>query len=98
MNEKTLNEATKLLQELIKNKCVNPPGNEMKSIITIEKYLKSKGVKCKIYESAPKRGNLIARIKGTEDGHTLMFGPSHVDVVPIDDEEKWTHKPFSGEL
>lgn len=98
MNEKTLNEATKLLQELIQNKCVNPPGNEMKSIITIEKYLKSKGVKCKIYESAPKRGNLIARIKGTGKEPTLMFGPSHVDVVPIDDEEKWTHPPFSGKL
>lgn len=98
MNEKTLNEAIKLLQELIQNKCVNPPGNEMKSIITIEKYLKSKGVKCKIYESAPKRGNLIARIKGTGKGPTLMFGPSHVDVVPIEDEEKWTHPPFSGKL
>ncbi len=98
MNEKTLDEAIKLLQELIQNKCVNPPGNEMKSIITIEKYLKSKGVKCKIYESAPKRGNLIARIKGTGKGPTLMFGPSHVDVVPIEDKEKWTHPPFSGKL
>jgi len=98
MNEKTLDEATKLLQELIQNKCVNPPGNEMKSIITIEKYLKSKGVKCKIYESAPKRGNLIARIKGADDGPTLMFGPSHVDVVPIDDVEKWTYPPFSAKI
>jgi acetylornithine deacetylase/succinyl-diaminopimelate desuccinylase-like protein len=98
MNEKTLDEATKLLQELIQNKCVNPPGNEMKSIITIEKYLKSKGIKCKIYESAPNRGNLVARIKGTGKGPNFMFGPSHVDVVPIDDEEEWTHPPFSATL
>ena len=98
MNEKTLVEATKLLQELIQNKCVNPPGDEMKSIITIEKYLKSKGIKCKIYESAPKRGNLIARIKGTDDGPTLMFGPSHVDVVPVDDVKKWTYPPFSAKI
>ena len=76
-------EATQLLVELIQNKCINPPGNELKSIRTIEKYLKDRNISCQVYESAPERGNLIAEIKGLGKKPSLMLGPSHVDVVPI---------------
>jgi len=98
MEEKINKETIKLLQDLIKNACVNPPGNEMKSIKTIEKFLSNKGISCQIYESAPNRGNLIAVIKGEEKGESLMFGPSHVDVVPIEDPDNWEVPPFSGEI
>jgi acetylornithine deacetylase/succinyl-diaminopimelate desuccinylase-like protein len=27
-----------------------------------------------------------------------MFGPSHVDVVPVENEENWTADPFGGEI
>ena len=93
-----IDEATQLLSKLIQNKCVNPPGNEMKSIRLIEDLLKSKGIECTVFETAPNRGNLIARIKGAEDGPKLMFGPSHIDVVPVSNPEKWSVDPFSGEL
>ncbi|MHA1221277.1 MAG: M20/M25/M40 family metallo-hydrolase, partial [Candidatus Heimdallarchaeota archaeon] len=61
MDEKKLTETIELLQELIRNECVNPPGNEMKNIKTIAKFLENKGIVCKIFESTPNRGNLIAR-------------------------------------
>ncbi len=94
-----LNETIALLQELVKNKCVNPPGNEMKSIKTIEKFLNNKGIKCEVFESAPNRGNLVARIEGKDENHPgLIFGPSHVDVVPVTIPEKWTVEPFSAEI
>jgi len=94
-----LDETIELFQELIKNKCVNPPGNEMKSIKTIEKFLKSKGIKCEIFESAPNRGNLVAKIEGTDSKHPgLIFGPSHVDVVPVTKLEDWDVDPFAGEI
>ncbi|QEE17944.1 M20/M25/M40 family metallo-hydrolase [Promethearchaeum syntrophicum] len=98
ITENAIDEATQLISKLIQNKCVNPPGNEMKSIRTIEDHLKSKGIECSVYETAPNRGNLIARIKGAEDGPTLMFGPSHIDVVPVPNPEKWSMDPFGGEI
>ncbi|MCK4848184.1 MAG: M20/M25/M40 family metallo-hydrolase, partial [Candidatus Heimdallarchaeota archaeon] len=81
---------------LIQNKCINPPGNELKSIHTIEKYLTDRNVTCQVFESAPNRGNLIAEIKGTGERPSLMFGPSHVDVVPIGNESAWEVDPFAG--
>ncbi|HUT81690.1 MAG TPA: M20/M25/M40 family metallo-hydrolase [Candidatus Bathyarchaeia archaeon] len=98
MEEKKLYETVKLIQELVKNACVNPPGDEMKSIKTIEKFLTSKGISCQVFESAPNRGNLIAKIEGTGEGESMMFGPSHIDVVPIEDLDAWEIPPFSGEI
>ena len=37
MNDLNINETITLLQELIRNECVNPPGNEMVNIKSIEK-------------------------------------------------------------
>lgn len=85
-----------LLTELIQNKCVNPPGNEMRSIKTIQRVLHEHEIESQIFETAPDRGNLLARIKGTGKGPSLMFGPSHVDVVPVETPEVWIEDPFSG--
>ncbi|TFG08689.1 M20/M25/M40 family metallo-hydrolase [Candidatus Thorarchaeota archaeon] len=86
-----------LMQEMVRNKCVNPPGNEMKSIRTIERFLNGYGVKPEVFQSAPQRGNLYAEIRGG-DGPSFMLGPAHVDVVPVEDEERWVVPPFSGEV
>ena len=45
-----IKEATQLLVTLIQNKCINPPGNELKSIKTIEKYLTERNVPCEVFE------------------------------------------------
>ncbi|MFW9977328.1 MAG: M20/M25/M40 family metallo-hydrolase [Candidatus Thorarchaeota archaeon] len=68
----------------------------MRNIHTIGKYLDDKGVPYEIFETAPERGNLLAEIKGTGGKPSLMFGPSHVDVVPVLDERKWSVPPFEG--
>ncbi|MFX0173549.1 MAG: M20/M25/M40 family metallo-hydrolase [Candidatus Hodarchaeota archaeon] len=92
----SVKESIELLSELIQNKCVNPPGNEMKSIKTIERFLEEHNVKSQIFESAPNRGNLVARIPGKNNDSKLMFGPSHVDVVPVENPDAWQVDPFSG--
>ncbi len=89
-------EIISLVQEMIQNRCVNPPGNEMKSIRTIERYLSSFGIVSEIFEPTPDRGNLLATIKGSGEGPSLMFGPGHVDVVPVENEDEWTVPPFEG--
>lgn len=85
-----------LLSMLIRNSCVNPPGGEMRSINSIRGYLQRRGVDSVVYESAPGRGNLVARIPGTGSGPGLMFGPGHVDVAPVEKPDAWEVDPFSA--
>ena len=94
--DSSLNETIKLLSELIQNKCINPPGNEWKSIKTVQRTLQENDIESRVFESAPNRGNLVSRIDGTEDGPELMFGPAHVDVVPVENYDVWEEDPFSG--
>jgi acetylornithine deacetylase/succinyl-diaminopimelate desuccinylase-like protein len=89
-------EIVDLLQNLIRNRCVNPPGGEIRSIRTVNRFLESYGIQAKIFESAPERGNLLAEIPGSGDNPSLMFGPAHVDVVPIENEDNWSVPPFDG--
>ena len=95
--EERLKEIKKLLKDMIRNKCVNPPGNELRSIRTLKEYFDAHGVECQIFESDQERGNLYARIGGTDPEHpSLTFGPCHVDVVPVEDPSAWMVDPWEG--
>ncbi len=94
--EQTRNQVTKLVQDLIRFDTTNPPGNETPCLEHIAQILKRDDIDSMILESAPGRGNLVARLKG--DGSLpplLLMG--HVDVVPAE-ADKWEHPPFSGDL
>jgi len=89
-------ETVQLLQSLLRLNTVNPPGNEIRAVQFIAETLKREGIESTILESAPGRGNLVARLKG--DGRRrpfLLMG--HVDVVPVE-ESQWIHPPFAGEI
>lgn len=89
-------ETTRLLQDLLRIDTTNPPGNESPCIDFIARTLAAEGIESTVIESAPGRGNLVARLKG--DGTfppILIFG--HVDVVPAE-ADKWQRPPFSGDL
>src|SRR5439155_13013448 len=59
-------------------------------------YLEASGVDCELYARVPERANLVARIRGSGGGPTLLL-LSHTDVVLADPRE-WSVPPFSGEL
>ena len=42
-------------------------------------------------------GNIIGMIKGKRPGKKVLFD-GHIDTVPVQDETKWTHKPFAAEI
>jgi putative selenium metabolism hydrolase len=42
-------------------------------------------------------GSILGRIKGNRPGKALLLD-GHIDIVPVPDESKWTHKPFGGEV
>jgi acetylornithine deacetylase/succinyl-diaminopimelate desuccinylase-like protein len=95
--EERLKEIKKLLKDMIRNKCVNPPGNELRSLRTLKEYFDAHGVECQVFESGQERGNLYARIEGTDPEHpSLTFGPCHVDVVPVEDPNAWMVDPWEG--
>lgn len=89
-------QVTKLLRDLIRFNTTNPPGNELACVEYIAASLRQEGIEPVVLESAPGRGNVVARLKG--DGSLpplLLMG--HVDVVPAE-ADKWKHPPFSGDL
>jgi acetylornithine deacetylase/succinyl-diaminopimelate desuccinylase-like protein len=89
-------EATELLQELIRVETVNPPGNETRAAELLREYLGDHGVESELYAKVPERANLVARIPGAGTGPRLML-LSHTDTVLADPAE-WELDPWSGEL
>jgi acetylornithine deacetylase/succinyl-diaminopimelate desuccinylase-like protein len=90
------NEPVKLLTDFLRIDTSNPPGNEEEAVQFLERVLKGAGIASETFVPAPKRANLLARIKGKKRGKPLIL-LSHVDVVPASAEE-WIVPPFSGEI
>jgi acetylornithine deacetylase/succinyl-diaminopimelate desuccinylase-like protein len=88
-------EATGLLQELIRAHTVNPPGNEIRGAEVLRQYFARNGIECELYAREPERPNVVARIPGG-GGPSLAF-LSHTDTVLADPEE-WDRDPWSGDL
>jgi acetylornithine deacetylase/succinyl-diaminopimelate desuccinylase-like protein len=93
-------ETIALLQELVRIPTVNTgprpdTGNETPACELVRDTLAVAGVDAAIHESAPGRGNLVARLPGRGRRLLLM---SHVDVVPVEDPSLWEHPAFSGAI
>jgi acetylornithine deacetylase/succinyl-diaminopimelate desuccinylase-like protein len=87
-----------LLQQLIRNACVNDgtreSGHEYRSVETLVDYF---GVTGEVFEPAPGRQSLVYRVKGSDpEAPSLGLAP-HLDVVPID-PSGWTQDPFGAEI
>src|SRR6266581_1816507 len=94
-------EIVSLLQDLVRIPTINTgsrpdTGDETRACELLHLKLDAAGIACEVHESAPRRGNLIARL-GPAGGQRLLF-MSHTDVVPVEDETLWEHPPFSATL
>ena len=76
-------EVTRFLSELIKINTTNPPGNEVAAAKYVAENLVKDGFRCELFESAPERGSVITRLKGTGEKPSLLL-LSHLDVVAAD--------------
>ncbi len=94
-------EIVQLEQDLIKIPSVNtgfmPTGNETEVCHFIQKWLNQFNIQSEILSLDPNRGNLIATLPGRSNVLGLLF-MSHLDVVPVEDENKWDFSPFGGEI
>lgn len=93
-------EAIRICQDLIRIPSVNfgeGRGDEEAVAKYIVTSLAEVGIEATIYESAPKRCNVIARIKGLNPDKPGLVVHGHIDVVPANASD-WSVDPFAGEI
>lgn len=100
-NPHVVHEATELLQQLIRNECVNDggpdTGHETRSATLLADYLDGTGLDMQTYEPEPGRTSLVARLEGSNPDAPSLLLMGHTDVVPVL-PDNWRHDPFGGEL
>ena len=88
------------LQALVRIPSINPPdpaGPELDAARLIAAELADAGLKPEVYEPAPGRGSVVARLHGDGTGGEPLLLLSHLDVVPAP-PDRWTHDPFGGDV
>ena len=93
-------DVVKLCQELIQIPSVNfgeGKGDEKATAEYVAAKMKEVGIESKIYESAPKRCSVVARIEGRDKSKPGLVVNGHLDVVPADAAD-WSVDPFSGTI
>jgi acetylornithine deacetylase/succinyl-diaminopimelate desuccinylase-like protein len=92
--------AVEYLRALLRLDTTNPPGNETIAAEYVAGVLGAVGIAAEVIESAPGRGNVVARLNAnasdTPEPALLLHG--HLDVVPARIDDGWTHAPFAGDL
>ena len=87
-------EATGLLSQYIRINTTNPPGNEIAAARWLADMLRRDGIESRIFEPAPGKANLYARLAGDGSARPLIL-LNHMDVV-LASPEYWSVDPFSG--
>ena len=93
-------EVVSICQDLIRIPSVNygeGKGDEKAVADYIVHSLAEVGIEATIYESAPNRCNVIARIKGRDRARPGLVVHGHIDVVPANADD-WSVDPFSAEI
>ncbi|MFZ9205043.1 MAG: M20/M25/M40 family metallo-hydrolase [Candidatus Nanopelagicaceae bacterium] len=93
-------DVVKLCQELIQIPSVNfgeGKGDEKAAAEYVAAKMKEVGIQSKIYESAPNRCSVVARIEGKDKSKPGLVVNGHLDVVPANAAD-WSVDPFSGAI
>ncbi|BAN02037.1 M20/M25/M40 family metallo-hydrolase [Ilumatobacter coccineus] len=94
-------ETVELLQQMIRNQCVNDgtpeSGHEHRTATLLRDEIEQLGIDHELIEVAPGRTSLVARHAGTDPTAPALCLMGHTDVVPAS-PEGWRHDPFGGEI
>jgi acetylornithine deacetylase/succinyl-diaminopimelate desuccinylase-like protein len=94
-------EVVDLLQQMIRNRCVNDgtveSGEEQRNVDLLDSFFAGSGLETERHSSAPGRESLVARIEGSDPTAPSLLLMGHTDVVPVN-EGRWREDPFGGEL
>ncbi|MFK8023248.1 MAG: M20/M25/M40 family metallo-hydrolase [Ilumatobacter sp.] len=99
--ETLTSETVELLQQLIRNQCVNDQtpegGQEIKNARLLRDELDGLALDIELLEELPGRTSLVARYPGTDADAPALCLMGHTDVVPAN-PAGWRRDPFGGEL
>ena len=89
-------EAATLLSQYLRINTTNPPGNEIVAARWLAAVLRRDGITAQIFEPAPGKANLYARLQGDGSARPLIL-LNHMDVV-LASPEFWRVDPFAGTM
>ena len=89
-------EAVELLANFLRIDTTNPPGNEQRAGDFFARILEKEGIEHKVFQTAPGRAVLYARLRGSGRKRALIL-LNHTDVVPAD-KQFWTPIHSSGAI
>lgn len=95
--DKLTQEALAFLQQYLRLNTTNPPGNELAAAKMIKQKFLAAGIPATVWEPAPGRGIVAARMRGTGRHTKALVLLSHMDVVPANSKE-WQVPPFSAQV
>jgi acetylornithine deacetylase/succinyl-diaminopimelate desuccinylase-like protein len=87
-------ETAEVLTDILRIDTQNPPGSETAAANALARKLAAEGIAAGVFESAPGRGNLHARLPGAGSARPIIL-LAHLDVVPAD-PRSWRLPPFAG--
>jgi len=100
-DDRLTNQTVDLLQQMIRNRCVNDgtrdSGEEIRNSDLLTTFLEGTGLDLQHYDAGPGRRSVVARIEGSDPSAPTLCLMGHTDVVPVN-EAQWRHDPFSGDL
>jgi acetylornithine deacetylase/succinyl-diaminopimelate desuccinylase-like protein len=94
-------EAVELLQQLIRNACVNDgteaSGHEHRNAEVLSSLLEGTGADLERFEPIPGRVSLVASVDPPRPDAEVLVYLAHTDVVPVS-PAGWSRDPFAAEL
>lgn len=84
-----------IYRELIEIDTTDTDGDTLRAAEAVASFLKKRGFPAAdlhVISTAPRKGNLVARLRGDGSRRPILL-LAHIDVVPPG-SEKWTHDPF----
>jgi len=85
------------LVHLVQTPSENPPGKEAEAAAVVASYCEELGLEVELHEAVADRPNVVARLRGIEEGPTLTYC-SHIDVVPAGEHSLWEHDPYAADI
>ena len=94
-------EAVEICRDLIRFASVNDGTGrgkgEREAAEHVAGLLAEVGLEPQVFESAPNRTSVVARVEGEDRDRPALLIHGHLDVVPAEPKE-WTYDPFAGEI
>lgn len=94
-------EVVEICRDLIRFESVNDGTGRGKGEREAAEYVAGKlsevGLEPEVFESAPGRASVVARVEGEDRSRDALLIHGHLDVVPAEPKE-WTYDPFAAEV